>query len=114
MEQIICECGLWPNPGLTVKCTGPKHPSGPATCCCCHLLYTQSNFTSQKPLLQEYIELCNHLCDYYPKYHCKLNFIKQYWDAAKLQFHIAGCVRTLLEMQTKMLECLDDIPLEQI
>jgi hypothetical protein len=84
MEQIIYEHGLWPDAGLTVECTGPKHPSGPATYCYCHLLYTQPDFTSQKPLLQEYIELHGHLCDYYPKYHCKLNFIKQYWGAAKL------------------------------
>jgi hypothetical protein len=84
MEQIIHEHGLWPNAGLTVECTGLKCPSGPATCCYCHLLYTQSDFTLQKPLLQEYIELCGHLCDYYPKYHCELNFIEQYWDTVKL------------------------------
>ena len=44
----------------------------------------QLDFTSQKPLLQGYIELYGHLCDYYPKYHCELNFIEQYWGAAKL------------------------------
>jgi hypothetical protein len=84
MEQIIHEHGLWPNAGLTVECTGLKHPSGPATCCYRHLLYTQPDFTSQKPLLQEYIESHGHLCGYYPKYHCKLNFIEQYWGTVKL------------------------------
>ena len=53
MEQIICKCGLWPEDGLSVECSGPKCPEGQANCCCCHLLYrdTQSNFMSQKPLL---------------------------------------------------------------
>jgi hypothetical protein len=69
---------------------------------------------SWKPLLQEYIELCDHLCDFYPKYHCELNFIEQYWGATMLQFCIAGHARTLNEMEKKMLACLDDIPLEQI
>jgi hypothetical protein len=41
-------------------------------------------------------------------------FIKQYWDAAKLQFRVAGQARTLEKMERKMLGCLDDIPLNQI
>jgi hypothetical protein len=114
MEQIICERGLWPKDGLSVKCSGPKRPEGQANCCCCHLLYTQSNFMSQKPLLQEHIKSRGHLCDFYPKYHCELNFIEQYWGAAKLHFHIAGRARTLGAMERTMLECLDDIPVEQI
>ncbi len=114
MEQIIRERGLWPEGGLPVECTGPKRPEGQATCCCRHILYTQSDFISQKPQLQEYIESCGHLCDYYPKYHCELNFIEQYWGAAKLRFRVAGRAKTLNEMQQKMLACLNDIPLNQI
>jgi hypothetical protein len=116
MEQIICERSLWPEAGLPTECSGRTHPAseGQAICCCRHLLYTQPDFLSQKPLIQEHIELRGHLCNFYPKYHCKLNFIEQYWGAAKLQFHIAGRARTLDEMKKKMLACLDDIPLEQI
>jgi hypothetical protein len=114
MEQIIRERGLWPEGGLPVECTGPKRPEGQASCCCRHILYTQPDFASQKPLLQEYVESRGHLCDFYPKYHCELNFIEQYWGAAKLRFRVAGRARTLNEMQKKMLGCLDDIPLEQI
>lgn len=115
MEHIIRERGLWPEEGLPVVCTGHKRPEGQAAVCCCrHLLYTQPDFTSQKPLLQEHIEARGHLCDYYPKYHCELNFIEQYWGAAKLQYRVAGRAKTLQEMQTTMLRCLDDIPLEQI
>ncbi len=114
MEQIIHKCGLWPEAGLPVECAGPKHPEGQASCCCRHLLYSQPDFTSQKLMLQEHIESHSHLCNYYPKYYCELNFIKQYWGTAKLQFCIAGHARTLEKMKRKMLGCLDDIPLEQI
>ncbi len=115
MEQIIHERGLWPEAGLPADCTGRKHAKeGQTTCCCHHLLYSQPDFTSQKPLLQEYIKSCGHLCDFYPKYHCELNFIEQYWGAAKLQFCVAGHAKTLSEMEMKMLGCLDDVPLEQI
>ena len=114
MENIIRERGLWPEGGLPADCAGPKHPEGQASCCCHHILYTQLNFASQKPMLQEFIESCGHLCDYYPKYHCELNFIEQYWGAAKLRFHIAGCTKTLKEMEKTMLKCLDDVRLDQI
>ena len=114
MEQVICEHGLWPEEGLPAKCSGLKRPEGQASCCCCHLLYTQLDFTLQKPMLQEFIESHGHLYDYYSKYHCELNFIKQYWGAAKLQFCVVGHARTLKEMEEKMLGYLDNIPLEQI
>ena len=114
MEQIIHERRLWPESGLPAKCTGPKRPKGHVTCCCHHLFYSQANFKLQKPQLQEHIKSHGHLCDFYPKYHCELNFIEQYWDAAKLQFHIASHARTIHKMERKMLECLDNIPLDQI
>lgn len=114
MEHIIRERGLWPEAGLPVECAGPKRPGGQVRCCCRHLLYSQPDFASQKPLLQEHIESRGHLCDFYPKYHCELNFIEQYWGAAKLRFRVAGRARTLDAMKTIMLGCLDAIPLEQI
>ena len=114
MECIIRERGLWPEGGLPAECTGSSRPKEQSNCCCRHLLYTQSDFMSQKPLLQEHVESRGHLCDFYPKYHCELNFIEQYWGAAKLRFRVAGRARTLQEMEGKMLGCLDDIPLEQI
>jgi hypothetical protein len=99
MEQIIRERGLWPEDGLSAEQ-------------CRTLLFTQPDFVAQKPLLQEHIESRGHLCDYYPKYHCELNFIEQYWGAAKLRIRVAGRGRTLEEMERKMIGCLDDIPLD--
>src|SRR6267154_5541526 len=68
----------------------------------------------QKPQLQEFIESHGHLCDFYPKYHCELNFIEQYWGAAKLRFRSMRRAATLEGMEKLIISCLDDIPLLQI
>ena len=39
------------------------------------ILFNQPDFVPQKSELQELIEKRGHLCDFYPKYHCELNFI---------------------------------------
>lgn len=114
MEHIIWEHGLWPKHGLPVECLGFRCPDGRTDCCCRQLLFNQPDFTFQKSQLQELIESCGHICDFYPKYHCELNFIEQYWGAAKLQFRVTGHARTLDDMEKKVVACLDDIPLLQI
>jgi hypothetical protein len=84
MEQIIQERGLWPEGGLPAQCgTDFKCAPGCIDCCCQHILYLQPDFVAQKSQLEELIEQRHHLCDFYPKYHCELNFIEQYWGTAK-------------------------------
>ena len=90
MEVIIQERGLWPEAGLPAQCQDFKCPIDRTDCCCRRVLFTQPDFTAQKSQLQELIESCGHLCDFYPKYHCELNFIEQYWGAAKLQYRAAA------------------------
>ena len=114
MEVIIHEHGLWPEGGLLAQCGNFRCPPRWADCCCRRLLFMQPDFLDQKPLLQEFIEHRHHLYDFYPKYHCKLNFIKQYWGAAKLRFQVAGRAATIEEMERKVIACLDDVPLLQI
>ncbi|KAF8273930.1 hypothetical protein EI94DRAFT_1562909, partial [Lactarius quietus] len=63
-----------------------KCPPDRDNCCCQTLLFNQPDFVSQKSELEELIEKCGHFCDFYPKYHCELNYIEQYWGAAKLRF----------------------------
>jgi hypothetical protein len=52
-------------------------------CCVQRLMYNQPDFVAQKGALQELVEHHGHLCDFYPKFHPELNFIEQYWGAAK-------------------------------
>ena len=112
MEQIIKERGLWPETGLLAECPGSKCPPDRDNCCCRTLLFNQPDFVSQKSQLQEFIESHHHLCDLYPKYHCELNFIEQYWCVAKHRFQTAGRGATFDEMEKKVLATLDDIPLQ--
>ena len=114
MEVIIRKHGLWPADGLLAQCVNFHCPPGRTDCCCRRLLFMQPDFLDQKPLLQEFIERRGHLCNFYPKYHCELNFIEQYWGAAKLHFQVAGRATTIEEMERKVIACLDDVPLLQI
>ena len=78
MENIIKERGLWPAGGLNAQCDGFKCESGKTDCYCQHLLFSQEDFANQNSHLEEFINSRGHICDFYPKYHCELNFIEQY------------------------------------
>ncbi|PCH37076.1 hypothetical protein WOLCODRAFT_83588 [Wolfiporia cocos MD-104 SS10] len=103
MEQIIHEHGLWLQTGLNAQCEGFKCPPGWTGCCCHHLLFTQPDFSSQKSQLEEYISLHGHLCDFYPKYHCELNFIEQYWGCVKLDYRTSPMTFDTNEMECNVL-----------
>ena len=66
------------------------------------------------PRLEEFVTSRGHICDFYPKYHCELNFIEQYWGAAKLRYRNTTCTTNIVEMEENMIACLDDVPLIQI
>ena len=114
MEQVIQECGLWPAKGLITQCHNFHCSLGQTDCCCRRLLFSQSDFVHHKSQLEELIKSHGHLCNFYPKYHCELNFIEQYWDAAKLRFQSMGHVATIADMEKIVKACLDDILILQI
>jgi hypothetical protein len=114
MERILQERGLLPETGLPAECPKFKCPKDQTYCCCRRLLFNQPDFISQKSQLEELIENRGHICDFYPKYHCELNFIEQYWGAAKLRFRVAGRAPTMSELEKTVTACLDDVPIEQI
>jgi hypothetical protein len=114
MEEIIKERGLWPATGLSAQCEGFKCEPGKKDCCCRRLLFTQPDFMNQKSHLEELITSRGHICDFYPKYHCELNFIEQYWGAAKLRYRISPKTNDIEEMERNIKACLDDVPDIQI
>jgi hypothetical protein len=114
MEVIICECRLWPDAGLLTQCPSFKCPPGHMDCCCQHILFLQPDFIAQKSQLEELIKSFSHICNFYPKYHCDLNFIEQYWGAAKSHYHNSPQAKTGHEMEAAVQESLDSVSLLQI
>jgi hypothetical protein len=114
MEVIIRERGLWPANGLNAECHGFKCAPGRTDCCCRRLMFTQPDFVSQKSHLQEQITARGHICDFYPKFHCELNFIEQYWGAVKYRYRSTQRTSDLEAMEKNIIACLDDVPLLQI
>jgi hypothetical protein len=114
MEIIIRERGLWPEKGLSAQCESFLCKNGLTNCCCRRLLFCQPDFNTQKSHLEEFITSRGHICDFYPKYHCELNFIEQYWGAAKSRYRNTTRTTNIIEMEENMIACLDDVPLLQI
>ena len=117
MEVIIRERGLWPespDTGLLTQCPNFKCPPGHTDCCCQHILFLQPDFTAQKSQLEELIESRGHICDFYPKYHCELNFIEQYWGAAKSHYWNSPQAKMGRKMEASVWESLDNVSLLQI
>lgn len=114
MEIVIRECGLLPQTGLNAQCEGFKCVAGKTDCCCRRLLFTQPDFENQMSHLEEFITSRGHICDFYPKYHCELNFIEQYWGAAKLVYRSSPKTRDMKEMEENVKNSLDDVPIVQI
>ena len=86
-KRVLQERGLWPVGGLRHDCKSKKskkdksHTSN--SCCARRLLLVQPDFLAQKSRLQEEIEKRGHLCLFFPKFHCELNWIEYRWGRAK-------------------------------
>ncbi|TDL16724.1 hypothetical protein BD410DRAFT_816653 [Rickenella mellea] len=101
MEVILRERGLWRDK-LLAQCKDFKCKEGATNCC------------SPKSHLEEVITARGHECDFYPKFHCELNFIEQYWGAAKLRYRLTPRTQSFEAMQKNIVACLDDVPPLQI
>jgi hypothetical protein len=113
-EVILRERGLYPQNGLRAACEKACFGSETTSCCCRKVLYCQPDFVNQKSALQELVESRGHICDFYPKFHCELNFIEQYWGAAKWRYRNTPPTASYQEMQANVIKCLDDVPQGQI
>jgi hypothetical protein len=82
-------------------------------CCTTGILGHQPDFASQKNHLQETIEAAGHVCIFYPKFHCELNFIESFWREAKwyLRLHCDYSFKSLKEI---VLQALESVTLAKI
>ncbi|PKY58471.1 hypothetical protein RhiirA4_293251, partial [Rhizophagus irregularis] len=70
LKQVLMERGLWPNEGLKLE-EARK------------IMSQQPDFLAQKGRIKEVIVATGHKVIFYPKFHCELNYIKNFWGAAK-------------------------------
>ena len=87
MEQVLRERGLWDKKYVAdcSLCKNKTTRDDPTRTKCCtrRIISLQPDFLAQKCALQEIIEEAGHVCIFYPKFHCELNFIERYWGKAK-------------------------------
>ncbi|UZO29111.1 uncharacterized protein OCT59_022601 [Rhizophagus irregularis] len=85
MKQVLIERGLWKN-GLNADCQLCKDKVDDITridCCARRIISLQPDFLAQKSALEEAILEAGHLCIFYPKFHCELNFIERYFGGQR-------------------------------
>ncbi|PLW18644.1 hypothetical protein PCANC_13305 [Puccinia coronata f. sp. avenae] len=56
------------------------------SCCWSMILSQQSDFLTERPLLQTIIEDAGHTCLFLPKFHCELNPIELFWSYIKTAY----------------------------
>ena len=77
----------------------------------------KETYFASLPFLLHFEELINshgHICNFYPKYHCELNFIEQYWRTAKFHYWSTPKISDTNEMEQNVIACLEEIPQLQI
>jgi hypothetical protein len=117
--QVLNERGLF-NPALRLDCDNCQKklsddPGRHLRTDCCHrrVIATQPDFLAQRPAIQEVIENAGHLCDFYPKFHCELNYIEMFWGAAK-RFARENCSYNAESLRQVVPLALDSVSLLMI
>ncbi len=114
IKLVLEERGLWPQSQLKRICDDcKKHSPVSENCCAVRVLSLQPDFLAQRPLIKEIIENWGHKVIFYPKFHCELNFIKMFWDAAK-RYTRNNCDYSFKSLERTVPEALNYVPLEQI
>jgi len=94
LQPVLTERNLWPSGGsrfltqCSIKTSSGNSKPNPHSLkrsnrCARGLLALQPDFKAQKGELQEAIERAGHLVLFYPPFHCEINFIEYFWEAAK-------------------------------
>jgi transposase len=100
-KNMVGECRLCRdgnNNPLRVDCCGRK------------IISLQPDFLAQRSALVEVIEDSGHVCIFFPKFHCELNFIERYWGAAK-RYARNNCNYTWSGLQETVPRALDSVDL---
>lgn len=109
IKKVLEERGLWKEV-LNLDCTKckKKEDSGRIDCCLRKIMASQPDFVAQKSAIVELIKGAGHICIFYPKFHCELNFIERYWGAAK-RYTRDHCDYTWTGLQETVPRALDSV-----
>ena len=81
--KVVLEArSLW-RANLKPQCKRCPH-HGTDSCSARRIISNQPDFQAQKGMLEELIVEAGHYFISYPKFHCELNFIENFWGSAKL------------------------------
>jgi hypothetical protein len=114
LKIVLEEPGLW-QPGLRLECTDQKNnlcKDGKA-CCARNVMASQPDFKAQHYLLEELLAECGHLSIFYPKFHCKLNYIENFWAAVKRRTR-DNCDYTFPRLCNAIPHALANVPIVEI
>jgi hypothetical protein len=111
IKAVLTERGLY-CAYLRGKCKN-KCDAEATKCCNKHILELQADFVEQKSLVQETIEGVGHLCLFFPKFHCELNFIEYFWAQVKKILR-DNCDYTFNTLKENMPKALKLVPLTSI
>lgn len=99
LQRILEERGLWQSSLSAEEAR--------------ELLKKQPDFAEQPEWLREVVLKSGHLIDYYPKYHCELNWIERFWSVVK-DYCRRNCTYSFADLQTTVPRAMDQVPLHQI
>jgi hypothetical protein len=111
IKAVLTEQGLY-CARLRGKCKN-KCDAEATECCNKRILELQADFVEQKSLVQETIKGAGHLCLFFLKFHCELNFIEYFWAQVK-RFLRDNCDYTFNTFKENMLKALESVPLTSI
>ncbi|CCI10553.1 unnamed protein product [Albugo candida] len=110
LKVVLEERGLW-EAGLRARCK--LCPVDGATCCARKIMANQSDFKAQVGMIEERIVAAGHQVIFYPKFHCELNCIENFWAAAK-RYARKHCVYTWKYLPVTVPAALASVPLDEI
>ncbi|CAG8778034.1 31646_t:CDS:2, partial [Racocetra persica] len=111
LREILKERKLW-HDEMKLKCKGGCE-EGSINCYARTAIANQPDFKAQRRKLEETIILAGHEVIFYPKFHCELNYIENFWGSAK-RYLWSHCDYTWEGLKKTVLQALASVPLSEI
>jgi len=77
-------------------------------CCAVRVLSEEPDFAAQKEWLTEEVEKLGHSVILYPKYHCELNFIENFWGWLKA-YHRSNCTYNFRDLSEGLPNTIENV-----